>query len=115
MRGRATPTRRMLCASVLVFTALVSLTGGSWSDGHDSVDRPKGDLPGMPVFLGRDQSARACAQLCASSWQCAAWSYRKADCWDEKAPSCYLKDSVSQQTYNPCMVNILLNAFASLV
>lgn len=94
-----------MCSSVFLFAtavaALLTVIDGSWIDGNDGIDRPKGDLPGMPIILDNEQSASVCAQLCASNTQCKAWSFYKSDCGH---PSCYLKDSISQQSYNPCMV-----------
>ena len=75
----------------------------SWLDGNVGVDRPGGNLPGMPVLLDR---ARDCGSLCWSHSGCMAWSFSNAGCSDGGS-SCYLKAIVMEQSFNACMVKCL--------
>ena len=91
----------LLAVAVLAFEA-----GASWQDGDDGVDRPNGDLPDMPIQLNASQPASVCAQLCQKEAQCVAWAYCKADCGGSTSSSqCYLKSTLTQQTYNSCRVS----------
>ena len=90
---------------VVYILCLLSCVTCSWLNGDDGVDRPGGNLPGMPI-LSRTQSASACAQLCERTPLCLAWAYSKADCGRETSPHCNLKATVSEQTYNPCIVSL---------
>lgn len=93
---------------VLSIALLILLTGfgdASWQNGDDNVDRPYGDLPGMPVVLNISQPASVCAEMCQSNAQCVAWAYVKADCEGSSNPQCYLKAVVMKQMYNPCRVS----------
>ena len=79
-------------------------TRGSWLDGDFGVDRPGGDLPGMPVSLDPGQSATDCGSLCWSHSHCMAWSFSSAGCSGTDVSLCSLKARVTEQSYNPCTV-----------
>jgi hypothetical protein len=85
-------------------------TRGSWLDGDFGVDRPGGDLPGMPVSLDPGQSATDCGSLCWSHSHCMAWSFSSAGCSGTDVSLCSLKARVTEQSYNPCTVSGVKNS-----
>ena len=90
---------------VLLITGVADIAEGSWPNGNPGVDRPGGDLPGMPIFLdGMVSSVAACYELCQSSPRCVAWSINSARCSEELIPACYLKAVVTKQALNSCAV-----------
>lgn len=91
--------------SVLCFITVLSSTVALRVDGDDGVDRPFGDLPGMPIVLNLTQPVSACAQLCQNDSRCASWAYSKAGCGGGTTPYCYLKGAIPEQSYNPCRVS----------
>lgn len=87
--------------------ALASSTLGAWQDGDDGVDRPYGDLPGMPITMGNNDLPSDCAELCAAKKaQCKGWSYLKPFCDGHVQALCFLKSELSPQKYNQCAVSI---------
>ena len=44
--------------------------GADWLDGDQDVDRPYGDLTGMPVFLAANAAPRDCALRCQANSSC---------------------------------------------
>ena len=93
-----------MAGGVVLLCALLAGVGASWMDGDDCVDRPKGDLPNMPISLQSTQPASVCASFCQNNSQCAAWVYSKASCDSESTAYCSLKSTVPEQSYNPCKV-----------
>ncbi len=92
----------------LVLAVVVATTAGQWLNGDDSVDRAYGDLPNMPIALNASSQPSDCAKLCLASGQCVAWAYCKPRCGGSgDQPSCYLKEKVMVQSYNPCRVHDL--------
>ena len=92
--------------SFLLTLMLLALPGRArWLDGDDGVDRANGDLPGMPIDFTVLQPASDCAQLCLNTTKCVAWAYVKGDCGGAGNPQCYMKATVTNQTYNPCRVS----------
>lgn len=84
-----------------------SPTLGAWQDGDDGVDRPLGDLAGMPIVLATNAEPKDCAALC-SSYKfagCKGWVFFKRDCGGEMKPSCHLKTVLNKQKNNSCAVS----------
>ena len=100
----------MLFYMYLYLLALVASTLGAWDSGHNGVDRPYGDLPGMPITMDKDGKPSDCARLCAfhESAQCKAWAYAIPFCDGmQEVPFCFLKAHVMPQEYNQCRVSFL--------
>ena len=92
----------LLLFSFLTFASPIL---GAWQDGDDGVDRPYGDLPGMPIAMGNSDIASDCAQMCATKGaQCKGWAYLKPFCDGQVQPLCFLKAELNQQKYNQCAV-----------
>ena len=88
--------------------ALVTSTLGQWS-GNNDVDRPYGDLPGMPITMDNDGQPSDCAKMCATheAAQCKAWVYVKPFCDGQSRPLCYLKAQLMPQEYKQCRVRFI--------
>lgn len=83
---------------------------GAWEDGNKGVDRPGGELPGMPITLN-DSRPQECAKLCQKTDKCKAWSYSQPYCGSRnftQPPWCYLKGTVTRQRLDPCRVRAVL-------
>lgn len=81
---------------------------GKWEDGNAGVDRPGGDLPGMPITLNSTEPS-SCAKLCQMRSKCKSWSFNVDFCSatnSSQPPECYLKSTVTQQHLDPCKVSL---------
>ena len=87
--------------------ALAASTLAAWEDGDDGVDRPNGDMPGMPITMDKDAVPSDCAMMCVyhQSALCKAWVYLKPFCDGRVQPVCYLKAELSKQQYKECAVS----------
>lgn len=87
---------------------LVAFIGAeaSWEDGNDGTDRPGGDLTLTPMILNPTAVPRLCAQLCAATDLCVAWSFVKPGCEANvtEYPLCWLKGKLTSQVLNTCRV-----------
>ena len=100
----------MKCLSAISL-ALLALSvprraSGDWLDGNDGVDRPNGDLPGMPVALKNGSAPRDCASLCSQSAECKAWAFVKQNCGGSAQPQCFLKALIPPQAKLDCRVRL---------
>ena len=95
----------LCCFHLLIFVVLAL---GSWQDGDDGVDRPLGDLAGMPIVLDTHAKPSDCAALCSSYkfTGCKGWVFFKGECGGEEEPSCRLKATLNKQKNNSCAVSI---------
>ena len=85
---------------------LSASVGADWLDGDQDVDRPYGDLAGMPVSLAANAAPRECALRCQANSSCVAWAYCSAASVGAPTPVCYLKETVEPQKYSPGKVYI---------
>ena len=91
---------------LLAAAALFPLAASSWLDGDDSVDRPYGDMLKAPIRLFANDPPSQCAQLCLDTSDCVAWAYCKTAKCDPKIPLCYLKSTVTPQSWNDSIVRL---------
>ena len=94
----------------LLLLTLALLAKADWLDGNDGVDRPNGDLPGMPVALKNGSAPRDCAAMCRDSAECEAWAFLKQNCGgNTDRPQCFLKAAVTNQVKKTCLVSSSLH------
>ena len=88
----------------LAAAAIIQIVATSWLDGDDSVDRPGGDMLKAPIHLGANDPPEKCAMLCLETSDCVAWAYCKRARCDHKVPLCYLKNTITPQSWDTDVV-----------
>ena len=95
----------MLFVAVLIILVSNWSVQAVWENGDDGIDRPNGDLPGMPITLNTSDPVSVCAKLCQKNVLCHAWAYCKSNCGGVEAPLCYLKANITSQSLDLCKVS----------
>lgn len=97
-----------MCSTRMHFTILcvclsLHAVRAAWSMGDPGVDRPYGDLEGMPLVLSSD-NATECWSSCSSNAACAAWAFADSDC-SGSGPLCWLKAQIMPQQSHACRIS----------
>ena len=95
-----------MLTKALVVGTIIQIAAASWLDGDDNIDRPGGDMLKFPIHLVANDPPSKCGQLCLDTPDCVAWAYCKRAKCDPKVPLCYLKSTVTTQSWNGSMVRL---------
>jgi len=70
--------------------------------GLANVDRPGGDMAGMPLVLGAGATAATCASQCDANSACVAWAFSMPSPSSCGVTQCYLKSAVTSTGSSSC-------------